>query len=706
MKKYIIVIALLLGALSSFAQSNTDITKLTFYRYSYGQRFFRLMADSALIIPSDTTFNKVVGSIAYLNGAFYVKNITKWETISGGGGGGSYTNGYGLLLGGSEFAVDTNLITSKFWHNKGMDSLGAIIATKENALTFANGLIRTSNTIQVDTGRTAIAIATGGALLKVADSLAALGGPNFANADLTQTSDRAYNGDGFNLDMSNITNFFISSKIFNPYVDEPASPTVSGNHVLRSIVMSDDEGAFMSSQDLTNNNDATFRADPTAQNLSMVLDSTGIRNEFQLNKWGFDFQSTTRPLVYPRLTKAQRDAITALTTGGIVWLTDSSYLSIYNGSEWVKVGGGSGTVTSIATGLGLLGGPITTTGTIVLDTASTVVLSRQRAANTFEPIITAGTTAQYWRGDKTFQTLDKTAVGLSNVDNTSDATKNSASATLTNKTIDGSNNTITNVSLTTGVTGTLGYANGGTNVTTSNDLYSNYSLSFKRNNGYDYFGEFTNPVATAATANELIATNSGTGAGNSVVNSTDRNRPGILRLTTGTTATGRATISTNGSAIGFSGGKWIWEQVINMTQTSNATNRFQFLAGYFDTYTTVNQIDGAYFLYDEGGVTTGSAASANWQLVTSNNSARTFTTSSTSVSTGAYVKLRIEVDAAGANVDFYIDGANVGTISTNIPTASARVTGYGALLIKSIGTTAVTCDTDYMLANCIYTTPR
>jgi hypothetical protein len=40
-----------------------------------------------------------------------------------------------------------------------------------------------------------------------------------------------------------------------------------------------------------------------------------------------------------------------------------------------------------------------------------------------EPTIAAGTTAQYWRGDKTFQTLDKAAVGLGNVDNTSDANK-------------------------------------------------------------------------------------------------------------------------------------------------------------------------------------------------------------------------------------------------------------------------------------------
>lgn len=40
-----------------------------------------------------------------------------------------------------------------------------------------------------------------------------------------------------------------------------------------------------------------------------------------------------------------------------------------------------------------------------------------------EATINPGTTAQYFRGDKTFQTLDKTAVELSNVDNTSDANK-------------------------------------------------------------------------------------------------------------------------------------------------------------------------------------------------------------------------------------------------------------------------------------------
>lgn len=55
--------------------------------------------------------------------------------------------------------------------------------------------------------------------------------------------------------------------------------------------------------------------------------------------------------------------------------------------------------------------------------------------------------------------VTKTQVGLGNVDNTSDATKNAASVTLTNKTISGASNTITNVSLATGVTGNLPVAN-------------------------------------------------------------------------------------------------------------------------------------------------------------------------------------------------------------------------------------------------------
>lgn len=60
----------------------------------------------------------------------------------------------------------------------------------------------------------------------------------------------------------------------------------------------------------------------------------------------------------------------------------------------------------------------------------------------------------------------RTNIGLGNVDNTSDATKNSASATLTNKTISGSSNTLT-VLAGTQLSGQVPVANGGTGQSTA-----------------------------------------------------------------------------------------------------------------------------------------------------------------------------------------------------------------------------------------------
>jgi hypothetical protein len=75
---------------------------------------------------------------------------------------------------------------------------------------------------------------------------------------------------------------------------------------------------------------------------------------------------------------------------------------------------------------------VPTNSAIVL--GNTILQSLEKAQgqiNNKENTITAGTTSQYYRGDKTFQTLDKTAVGLANVDNTSDLNKPISTATQT-----------------------------------------------------------------------------------------------------------------------------------------------------------------------------------------------------------------------------------------------------------------------------------
>jgi hypothetical protein len=65
------------------------------------------------------------------------------------------------------------------------------------------------------------------------------------------------------------------------------------------------------------------------------------------------------------------------------------------------------------------------------DAAKPISTATQTALNGKEATIAAGTTAQYRRGDKTWQTLDKTAVGLANVDNTTDLAKPVSTATQT-----------------------------------------------------------------------------------------------------------------------------------------------------------------------------------------------------------------------------------------------------------------------------------
>ena len=55
--------------------------------------------------------------------------------------------------------------------------------------------------------------------------------------------------------------------------------------------------------------------------------------------------------------------------GQLIFNTASTALKYYDGTSWISVGSSSGTVTSVATGEGLTGGTISTSGTISLKNA-------------------------------------------------------------------------------------------------------------------------------------------------------------------------------------------------------------------------------------------------------------------------------------------------------------------------------------------------
>lgn len=92
-------------------------------------------------------------------------------------------------------------------------------------------------------------------------------------------------------------------------------------------------------------------------------------------------------------------------------------------------------------------------------------------------------------------------------------TLNDNTATLTNKTINGSNNTITNVSLTTGVTGTLPLGNGGTGQTSAQAaINSLMAASGALSQGDVFYYNGTNVVRLAAGTNGHYLQTQGAGA--------------------------------------------------------------------------------------------------------------------------------------------------------------------------------------------------
>ena len=82
--------------------------------------------------------------------------------------------------------------------------------------------------------------------------------------------------------------------------------------------------------------------------------------------------STTKGFLPPRLTTTQKNAIATPETGLQVYDSTTNVPNYYDGTAWVAMGGGggTGTVTSIATSGPITGGTITTSGTIGITQSS------------------------------------------------------------------------------------------------------------------------------------------------------------------------------------------------------------------------------------------------------------------------------------------------------------------------------------------------
>lgn len=196
-------------------------------------------------------------------------------------------------------------------------------------------------------------------------------------------------------------------------------------------------------------------------------------------------------------------------------------------------------------------------------------------------------------------------------------------------------------------------------------------------------------ASTIAGQTGWAATTAGTGAG--VLQATSLfGRQGVNSLTTGTTATGRTSISKSTSNIIFGNGLILLEMSIRLEVLSNATDRYIYYAGFGDNLVAGDHTDGVYFEYNEG-------VSGNfWRLKTSDNNTKTTVITPTAILANTWYNLKIEIEPNGGRADFFVNGENVGNINSNIPTGLTRNTGHLLKIQKTAGVATRTCYVDYI----------
>ena len=174
-------------------------------------------------------------------------------------------------------------------------------------------------------------------------------------------------------------------------------------------------------------------------------------------------------------------------------------------------------------------------------------------------------------------------------------------------------------------------------------------------------------------------------------------RPGIFQIATGTTATGRNFIGSTSTAIHAAGdGRLIYSIDAKLTQLSIAAQRFQVVHGFVNSLSAAST-NGAYFLYDEGGISGGGVtANPNWQAVVCNNGSRTFWDTGVLANTN-WINFRVEIDPTGSEVSFYINNTIVvSTSGPTVPVGVARPFFWGSQIFKSVGTTACNLQIDWI----------
>jgi hypothetical protein len=214
--------------------------------------------------------------------------------------------------------------------------------------------------------------------------------------------------------------------------------------------------------------------------------------------------------------------------------------------------------------------------------------------------------------------------------------------------------------------------------------------------------DFTGSTVTAGSYGFTV-TNAGTGASTGIV--TAGQDPtlkaiGVAQMNTGTANTGRSIMSTGLSALNTGYSALDARSRLWLQSAGTVVDPFEFTFGFIDnTAATQNHTDGAYFRFLADGV------NVNWEIVTAAGGVFTTTTTSAPVLVNNAQIFQVIINKTATLVQFYIDGALVGSHSTNIP-QDGQYFGFGWKILKTAGTNSQTARIDWGYLSVNYDEPR
>ena len=163
---------------------------------------------------------------------------------------------------------------------------------------------------------------------------------------------------------------------------------------------------------------------------------------------------------------------------------------------------------------------------------------------------------------------------------------------------------------------------------------------------------------------------SGTGTAVNVHTALETNlNPGIYRIETGTTTTGRASMQLGPSsqAAGFVNGPIVVEGLVRVEDLSDGTETYKVWWGLGDVNGggAGDMTDGVYFSYSSTDI------AGDWQGNAAGTGTRSTLDTNTAVAADTWYRLRIEINDDCSSAEFFINGTSKGTITgVNLPTST------------------------------------